>query len=571
MVNKKINRSICFCERNLLKNKKRFCKKNNLSADVHITKKKNSVSGVNYISDTNLQKLDPFTGSITSFSALNPGFFNNIINVYYANETNEKITNVVDFFSGQKDLNLSSWNENNKNNHSLALEQAFNLIGMQIVEVNDFESANLVVGNIQEYLNVVGFSTSPYELDLYSFLENKLFLFYSGMFEDDETSPGSYWFHVFLHYTGHLLGLTHPHGTSGGTKSMPGSCFEDNETSKNTGLFSMNSILTTQMSDISTNVPFVSNSTSIDWQSTSYPRTYMSLDIKALRFLYNISSISSKNLSWQDNSCPPGVCQLLLSGPEGINLKLNPDQDNYSPIYNLTLDQFTSNPGFDSKTILSSISRPGVSSFGASILDEKSFISRVQNNYEELNVYSSYLLNDTEIVLSGANCKNVNLYLGGNNSDYDIIDEVDKVEITNKSNGKKLKVDFNNYDAEIKLVLFGRNTLVSYESVNASEISSPVKEEPVPEPQPPAQPNISLENPENIGSYIIGNLTEDHYNEIVDSFFEINPKEDLAGISMEHLTSIINDYAVSYIAERFKSKLVGKPLPLMAETVKKKR
>jgi len=566
MVNKKINRSICFCEKNLLKNKKRFCKKNNISVDVHVTRKKNSSSGVNYISETTLQKLDPFTASIASFSALNPSFFNNTINVFYVNENTEKISNIVEFFSAQKDIHLSEWNESNKKNHSLALEHAFDLIGMQVVEVNDFGSANLVVGNIKEYLDVVGFFTCPYELDLYSFLENKLFLFYSGMFEDDETSPGSYWYHVFLHYIGHLLGLTHPHGTSSGTKNMPGSCFEDNETTKNSGLFSMNSILTTHMSDISTNVPFVSTSSLIDWQSTSFPRTFMSLDVKAIRFLYNVSSISEKYLTWQDTKCSPGVCQLLVSGPEGINLKLNPDQDNYSPIYNLTLDPFTANPGIDSKTILSSISRPGVSSFGASILDEKSHISRVQNNYEELNVYSSFLLNDTLIVLSGPNCKNVNLYLGGNDSDYDIIDEDDKVEITNKINGKKLKVDFNNYDLDVKLVLFGRNTLVSYEHVQVSE--APAKQEST---QQPSQPNISLENPENIGSYIIGNLTEEHYNEIVDSFFEINPKEDLAGISMEHLTSIINDYAVSYIAERFKSKLVGKPLPLMAETVKKKR
>ena len=559
MSSQKLIRPLCACDKILNKNKKKFCRKYDIEADFSVAKKRNEKNRVVYNSDSSIKNLDPYTGSITGFCNLNLDFYNHQFHVFYPNEKNNQVNNVLEFFSGQS-LDLQEWTPEQKNNHSLALQHAFDLIGAKLVEVDNFNDADFVIGNIKEYLDTTGYVTLPFELDVYNVFKEKMYIFYSGLYNSDETAPGSYWFHAFLHFIGHSLGLAHPETSGSGSRIMPGSGYQENIKNNNLGLFSMNSILTTQMSSISQSLPYISSNDSVDWQSTSYPRTYMTLDLKALRFLYNITDISPEFLKWTNNSCENGITQLLVSDSQGLTLKLEPNADNFSPSFLLSLDPFSGNPGIDSISSFSLVSRPAQSVSGASILDSESFISRVLNNYEELNVQSSKFYENTEIVISGSNAKKINLYLSGFQKDYDISDETNGIEIVSKNNNKKLSILYNGFDVDVNLVLFGRNQILDYEHAQNFQ-----KEE------IPPNNNSPETNAENIGKFIIENLKQEHYDEIVDSFFEVNSREELSNISEPELIHILNDYAVSFITERFKHKLIGIPLPLMANTVKTKR
>jgi len=565
MSTQKLNRPLCQCDKIINKNKKKYCKKNDINADFSVAKKKNGNTKVNFVSEQSLKELDPYTSSITGFSCLNLDFYNKTLRVYYPSTGTAEIDKVIEFLVGES-LELQPWVPEQRKNHSSALSHGLDFLGVKLVEVESYEEADLVVGNVKNYLDVIGYCSLPFELDVYPFLNEKLYIFYSGMYETDATAPGSYWYHAFLHYQGHVLGLAHPETTGSGSRIMPGSGYDDDVKNNNLGLFSMNSVLTTQMSSITQKVPYVSTTDTVEWDSLSYPRTFMTLDLKALRFLYGVDKVNPQYLTWTDTSCSDGVTQLVVSGTEGATLNLKPNPDAYSPVFNLSLDSFSGNPGVDSISSFSLISRSAKSTRGASILDSESHISRVLTDFEELNAQTSFLKNNVEIVISGTNAKKISLYLGGYEKDYKLTEEAHRVEVVNKHNKKTLQVLFNNFKVDINLFFFGRNKIMDYEQVER-ELN---KETIVTTPEP-IKPIESPSENQNIGEFIINNLDEEHYNEIVNSFFEVNPRENLSNISDQELVNILNDYAVSFITERFKHKLVGIPLPKMADALRRKK
>jgi len=533
-----IKRLLCACEKDILKNKKNFYKNKGVPIDLTITRKKNVFSPVSYITDTDIKKLNPFLASIVSFNRINLEYFGKNFNVFYANKNTEKIDNVIEFFF-DKNYKLDNWIFQYSESHTNALKLVCDFLGCTVNEVYNYEEANIIVGNISNYLEFVGSSTNPFELDVFPVLDKKMYIFYSGMIQEDEVSPGSYWFFTFLHQILHIFGLVHP---ARNNRSMPGTSFEVN----NPGLFSMNNILTTLMSNLDNPVDFVFNG-KIDWLGLHYPRTLMELDIQALKFMYNVE-INIEYLKWIDYTCSPDVVQTIVSGTDGANLILQSDKNTF---FNLSLDQFYANPGADQVCNQAVISRDAVSKFGVSMLDKNSFINKVFVSYPELNVYTSRFLKDTDIIVDSDNVKSIKVYISGEIKDYNYLEENRKYFLKKKYTNKRVFIDTNGYFVDVKFINCGYNLKEFVEEVKKEE-------------------KVVPEEDREVGKAIIENLQEEHYEEILDAFYNSNFGLEFKNLTDEELLEILNEYAVDYIANKFKNKLVGIPFPKMGDIIRKK-
>ena len=379
-----MNRSYCPNEKNLIRNKKKFCKNNN----IEINCKYNDLI-VGYIREDLIKNANPFLKALIGLSYLKI----ETLNIYYC-ENKEDIPDICKFHFDEEYSIIE--NIHKKNNFN-AISNICDFLKIECNIVDNIYDANIVIVSLKEYLHWTFCSSSPYEIDLFTPLNNKQFIFYNGIDNDDNTDPGSYNYMIFIASFLKSLGLNLP------KFKMPAS-------SKNSsGLMDMNNIYNTVLSFNHKNLKFINNSSTINWEGFSYPISPMPLDIQALRFMYNI--IPNECTKWIDVNCSENTTQTLV----GKNISLQIEE--YDSDYILNLDQYNANPFIDNQNVNTTHIRNNSSQYGITLLDNLSTISNIDISCKYLYLYSSQFNNDITI---NVNADKIKIFLIGKDSDYEI-------------------------------------------------------------------------------------------------------------------------------------------------------
>lgn len=557
---------LCANDKIISRNKKIYSKDNNIVNTFDKTE-----SRIKYFNNLDVINVNPFLKNIINFSAINLKTFKKKLNVYYPYSSNLKLNEITKFFFSHQ-YTITNWDKVYKKNHLSALKLVCDFLNVEVSEVKNYEEADIVVSTFAEKTNFIGVSTYPFEIDIYPILDKKFFIFYSQIPLDENTSRGTFWFFAFMHHILHCFGLYHQ-------------CCEISSSCNSPGIFYMDSIYATIMQERTT--------------FENYPQNLMPLDIEALKFLYKVKD-TSRYRKWMDTGCSRGVVQTLIGD---IVLELKPDR--ISKTFNLTLDPININPGPDFMTNLSVISKIANDKNSFNIVNGDAYVKEVMNYFEELNVYCSKITKDTKIITAGCNVKRINIFIQGNEKEFVVMDEKVKVTIIRKTTLTKILVDTNDYnDIEIEVFFLGSKLFDKFPEKIKFHFDEEVKHKKekteeevkinlecyedikVEAPEPVLELVVaekSLESgvvPENkplvpsteddVGATIISNLQEEHYNEIINNFFNKFP--DLsAKIEDEKVIDLLNVYGINYIAKKFKSKLKGRKFPMMAEMLEKKK
>lgn len=478
---KSINRYSCPIEKTLIKNKKNFCRDHNID----INYKHNDLI-VGYIEDNMIEKINPFLKTLIGFSYLKI----EKLNIYYC-ENNEEIPDICKFHFDEE-YNVTE-NVHKKNNFSV-ISNICDFLKIECNIVNNIDDANLVIVNLEEYLHWTFCSSSPYEIDVFTFLNNKQYIFYNGIDNDDNTDPGSYYYMIFIASFLKSLGLNLPNN------KMPAS-------SKNSsGLMDMNNISNTVLSCNHKNLKFINNSSSINWDSVSYPKSPMPLDIQALRYMYNI--IPNEPTKWIDINCSENTTQTLVG--KNINLQI----EEFDSDFILNLDQYNANPLIDNQTIYTTHIRNNCSQYGITLLDNLSTISNIDITCKCLYLYSSQFNNDITI---NVDADKIKIFLIGKESDYEIENNDDKVDII-----KNTKINIITECLDININFCGTSDYM------------------------------------NKNDFFLDNLQESHIQEIIDAYDGSDNEEEL------------NKFAIQYISDKFNSKILGKTINGLYDYYKEK-
>lgn len=561
----KIKRNTCPCEKKLLKNKKRYCKNHNILIQSSIAKKKTSESRVLYLQDDVLSNINPFLKSIISFSYLNLDFYQKTFNVFYAIENTQEIETISEFYFTET-YDIKELNQTQKNNHKKALQVVADFIDCKIDEVDTIEKADIVVTNFDTFQDWTYTATSPYEMDVFSVLENRAYLFYNGLYDEDNTEPGSFWFMTYMASFLKILGFALPETNENQSEIIP-AC--TNECGKNNnGLFEMNTVLNTVLSSRFTELPYVNLKTEIDWESYSFPRTLMPLDLQALRILFNIDQVSPEYSKHINTNLLDGVTQTFVGD---LKLYLRPLADKYQNFI-LNLDSYNANPIADSRTISSSLSRVADSLLGVNILDKYSTINEVMLGYSKNFIYASKLTNNVKIKVADGNVEQVNIYLPFTQKDYSYEEKDELISIISLKTGKGIMFDFNGFD-EVELNIEFSSNKVELENPEEPDVPEEQEEpeeseesEYLEETEEQDEPEEPEESEKKRGNAILDNLKEEHYREILDSFKKSGR---LNGLSGRALMDEVNKFAVDYITNKFRSKIEGKPIPHLSKMLEK--
>ncbi len=601
-----IDTTLCRKDKIIFKNKKEYLKEKNLKTSYH---KKNSK--VKYISEDNFSKLNIFVRQLVDFSSLNLNAFQNKINIYYPQKTSDVLDEIMYFFF-KKTFTITQVNEIHQKNHFSAANLICDFLNLRINEVYKYEDADIVVSFFQESTNFNGVATYPYELDLYKILNNKLYIFYSNIDNNSKSSPGTFIFLNFLHHLLHCFGLFHPDTEISNECNSP-------------GIFYMNSHLATVMFHQTEFEKYPQTLMPLDiealrflykerdasnyyrWLDYSLNKGIVQtlinpviLDIKPEKFsrVYNLtldpfsldsSSEYKSTMSLVSRDANDRIgANLVAFGSHIQEVKIN-----YEEI-NVYASQFVG----DTKIIVS----------GNNVKKINIYLKGFDSDYHflenRLKTIITKLSSDKRITIdnNGFTDLEVEIFLIGNKV-LDKFPEKFKYEDNfgedksekdhqHKKRGKTnmSRMD-NNYFSEIKIIetpkvekeeeieptipIYSRNKpqpepkedikKIVQEIAN-NEIINPIKEK-----YPSIQDGlkISEESSNDVGENIIKNLQEEHYDEIIESFFKKYPG--LVYTPDEKLIHLLNLYGISYISKKFKNKLKGKNFPMMAEILVRKK
>lgn len=441
---------ICFPEHKRNRNIKKYLKQKNLKKSLSKSLK------VNYFTQAQLNKLNPYLGSIVGISYLNLNAYNKTFKIFFPNITNASINEVILFNFGSV-YPILPWSATSKNNYIKAFNQIGNYIGVKIVETTIFTDADYVNVNLNYGVtsDLIAQSTFPYDLDDYpEIYKDKLYIFWSSSFISNLASGvGTFIFETFLHEIGHSLGLAHPHDNGNDSKIMPGTSSDTSLV--NEGLFSMNTTLTTVMS-------YIDQQENINKTATFYPRTLMELDLQALQYIYKATNNIDYISNWIDPKCKDGVVQTLVSTSSGLTITLTPTSSSNPPIFNLNLDKYVANPANNSVTANDVASRsssgyqPNSTTFSFSCIDNSSFISRVNLQYQETNIYYSNFSNNIEVAVNSTNVKTINILLKDGSGSYNILTTATRKTITRISTKKVLTISNLNSNVTVSII-YGTN------------------------------------------------------------------------------------------------------------------
>jgi len=572
---RKICRNCSPNEKVILKNKKRYCRNNNILIQSSIAKKKTADSKVLYFVDNQLFKLNPFLKSIISFSFLNLIYYHKQFNIYYPSTNSKQTDNIIDFYFAQH-YPIQEWTEQQKSNHMDALQLVGDFIGCKIKEVFTLNKADIIAINLDAFLDWSYHATSPYELDVFSPLNEKMYLFYNGLYEEDATDKGSYWFMTYMASFLKNLGLALPYTDENQSTIMPSSTNNSDKVTK--GLFEMNTVLNTILSSKLDELPYVNSGVGIDWEATSYPRTLMALDIAALRFVYNVQRIPYRYLRHNDLRCRAGVVQTVVSDGRGLILDLQPETE-MEKNFILNLDQYNCNPIVDGVIANAAMSRSSDVALGLSVIERFSFVKEVRLGYEETTVYLSKFLKDVKLKIASGRVEKVNLLVNGKREEYTYEEGDDDIKIVKKENGKECVLELNGFEEiEVNLEFCDNNMQIVIDDVTDDDVvNDDVRDDDVRDEEEDGDDDVrdEEEDGEDVGeeeegsrgrNEILDNLRDEHFSEILGAFKKSGKMNNLSGRA---LIDAVNDFAIEYLTDKFRSKIEGHKVPRLGEILEK--
>ena len=418
-----IRRKLCPSQKEVMKNKKLYCKENNIEINTTVTKKKGKKSLVNYLTDEDVKGINLYVQSLLGISHLNIDAIDEIKLWFSSTHRNEFYfltgynVEIVEFTLEQKDALLEAYR--NVFTH---------LLGKKVVEVEREEDANIIVGNTSDYLPYCYVTSIPTDLDLFrELLQEKSYVLFSAMDDTDNVSFGSKWFMLFLASALKVLGFKNTNESDMITHPMPAVVSSNGITGA--GMFTMNSSWVTLLTD-EVRLDLLNSPADINWEDTSYPCTPMPLDYLALQYIYDLVEPKKVNIDYQWEDLH------TVYAPNGAILNLKPQSDK-DKIFNLTLDQLPCNPTVDRVNAFSCISRSLMDKRGL-ILERDSFYSEVNCCYETLNLFATQFRASTLINVTD-DCKIINLYVSGKEEDYEL-NEQDNILLKNKKKNRAIVI-----------------------------------------------------------------------------------------------------------------------------------
>lgn len=244
---------------------------------------------------------NPYLSSITGIYAFDLSKISNF-SLYFWKSTDDLSTNnavqfILDLVATSAPINWSSYYQSQTLN---AFSQFGSFVNKTSSITTSYADSDVVC--VLADFNFLGACLGPEFIYLYpTFVDNKIVLFLSNTYTTNENiKEGGQQYLTLIHEFGHGFGLAHPHDNGFGSTIMPGigdiMC-EDGYCSGtsirypgiagniNNSLF--NSVMT--YNDMSF---FLPNNRDFSTSKIGYAQTLMSLDASALRWLYNLSSVS---------------------------------------------------------------------------------------------------------------------------------------------------------------------------------------------------------------------------------------------------------------------------------------
>lgn len=244
---------------------------------------------------------NPYLSSITGIYAFDLSKISNFSLYFWKSTDNPSINDAVQFI-----LNASAtsapidWSSYYQSQTLNAFSQFGSFVNKTLSITTSYADSDIVC--VLADFNFLGACFGPEFIYLFpTFVDNKIVLFLSNTYTTNENiKEGGIQYLTLIHEFGHGFGLAHPHDNGFGSTIMPGigniKCEDGNcigtsirypgiAGNINNSLF--NSVMT--YNDMSF---FLPNNRDFSTSKIGYAQTLMPLDASALRWMYNLSSVS---------------------------------------------------------------------------------------------------------------------------------------------------------------------------------------------------------------------------------------------------------------------------------------
>jgi len=276
--------------------------------------------------------------------------------------------------------------------------------------------------------------------------------------------------------------------------------------------------------------------------------------------------------------CRAGVVQTLVSNTKGLILDLQPETE-MERNFILNLDQYNCNPIVDGVIANAAMSRSSDVVTGLSVIEKFSYVKEVRLGYEETTVYLSKFLRDVKLKVISGRVEKVNLLVNGKREEY-IYEEGDNdIQIMKKENGKECVLELNGFEEiEVNLEFCDNNMQIVIDDVTDDDVvNDDVRDDDVRDEEEDGDDDVrdEEEDGEDVGeeeegsrgrNEILDNLRDEHFSEILGAFKKSGKMNNLSGRA---LIDAVNDFAIEYLTDKFRSKIEGHKVPRLGEILEK--
>lgn len=236
---------------------------------------------------------NPYCSAITGIYAFDITKISDF-KIYFFKSTDDPAVNeCISSVLSSQSASAVDWPETFQSFAQLGINSHANLIGGTTTIVDTYDESDWVCV-LMDQADFLGACYGPAIIaENPTFVDGRVVLFLDNQdLTDDNLQPGSYNFITLIHEAGHGFGLAHPHDDGFGSTIMPAIYTNTDRLYPSIGGYAQNTIFTTVMSYNDTQFFLPEPSRTVN-NSVGYSFTLMPLDIVALKWMYNIDSVSN--------------------------------------------------------------------------------------------------------------------------------------------------------------------------------------------------------------------------------------------------------------------------------------